>query len=51
MSAELFLLRSQVRITSSLSVNWYRWINIWTAILGHIFISLPAFFDAGRIHC
>ena len=35
--------------TSSLSVNQYRWINIWMAILGQILIPFPAFFDAGRI--
>ena len=28
-----------------MSVNQYRWINIWTAILGHIFIPLPVFFE------
>ena len=35
--------------TGSLSVNRYRWINIWTAILGHIFTSLPVFFEIARI--
>ena len=34
-----------VAVTGSLSVNRYRWINIWTAILGHIFIPLPVFFE------
>ncbi|CPR16812.1 hypothetical protein BN1221_02289 [Brenneria goodwinii] len=29
---------------SSLPVNQYRWINIWTSILGHILDSLPAVF-------
>ncbi len=32
-------------VTGSLSVNRYRWINIWMAILGHIFTSLPVFFE------
>ena len=35
--------------TSSLSVNQYRRINFWMAILGRILIPFPAFFDAGRI--
>ena len=35
--------------TGSLSVNRYRWINIWTAILGQFFARFPAFFDYGRI--
>ena len=30
--------------TSSLSVNQYRWINFWMAILGQNFIAFPAFF-------
>ena len=38
-----------VAVTGSLSVNRYRWINIWTAILGHIFTSLPVFFEIARI--
>ncbi|MDW3776397.1 hypothetical protein QWU01_06170 [Kluyvera cryocrescens] len=36
-------------VTGSLSVNQYRWINIWTAILGHIFTSLPVFFEMALI--
>jgi len=32
-------------VTGSLSVNRYRWINIWMAILGYFFTSLPVFFD------
>lgn len=35
--------------TSSLSVNQYRRINFWMAILGQILIPFPAFFDADRI--
>ncbi|AZI89671.1 DUF2684 family protein [Kosakonia sp. CCTCC M2018092] len=31
--------------TRSLSVNRSGRINIWTAILGYLFIPLPAFFD------
>ena len=27
-----------------MSVNQYRWINIWMAILGHLFIPFPAIF-------
>ncbi|RII71922.1 DUF2684 family protein [Serratia odorifera] len=29
---------------SSLSVNQYRWINIWTSILGYALAGLPVFF-------
>jgi hypothetical protein len=29
-----------------MSVNQYRWINIWTAILGHFFARFPVFFDS-----
>jgi hypothetical protein len=36
--------------TSSLSVNQYRWINFWTAILGQNFIAFPHFFDVARIN-
>jgi hypothetical protein len=36
--------------TSSLSVNQYRRINFWTAILGQILSPFPAFFDGGRIY-
>ncbi|WEF28864.1 hypothetical protein PYR66_03765 [Klebsiella aerogenes] len=36
--------------TSSLSVNQYRWINFWTAILGQNFIAFPHFFDVTRIN-
>ena len=39
----------RVAVTGSLSVNQYRWINIWTAILGHIFTSLPVFFEMALI--
>lgn len=35
--------------TSSLSVNQYRRINFWMAILGQILIPFPAFFDVLRI--
>ncbi|RWS59544.1 hypothetical protein DN586_00870 [Enterobacter cloacae] len=28
-----------------MSVNQYRWINIWTSILGHFFTRFPVFFD------
>ncbi|NTZ38360.1 hypothetical protein CA284_17540 [Enterobacter mori] len=35
----------QVFDTGSLSVNQYRWINIWTSILGHFFTRFPVFFD------
>ncbi|KTH68082.1 hypothetical protein ASV19_20915 [Enterobacter cloacae subsp. cloacae] len=28
-----------------MSVNQYRWINIWMAILGHFFARFPVFFD------
>jgi hypothetical protein len=34
--------------TRSLSVNQYRWINIWMAILGDLFIGMPVFFDTDR---
>ena len=40
----------RVAVTGSLSVNQYRWINIWTAILGQILSPFPAFFDGGRIY-
>ncbi|MCL2894211.1 hypothetical protein [Brenneria tiliae] len=33
---------------SSVSVNRYRWINIWMAILGHILALLPAVFSFSR---
>lgn len=36
--------------TSSLSVNQYRWINFWTAILGQNFVAFPHFFDITRIN-
>ncbi|QHO89149.1 hypothetical protein CHQ91_26760 [Klebsiella michiganensis] len=36
--------------TSSLSVNQYRWINFWTAILGQFLTPFPAFFDIRRIY-
>lgn len=36
--------------TSSLSVNQYRWINFWMAILGQNFIAFPHFFDIARIN-
>jgi hypothetical protein len=36
--------------TSSLSVNQYRRINFWTAILGQFLSPFPAFFDGGRIY-
>ncbi len=36
--------------TSSLSVNQYRWINFWMAILGQNFIAFPHFFDITRIN-
>ena len=36
--------------TSSLSVNQYRWINFWMAILGQFLSPFPAFFDGGRIY-
>ncbi|PDO71107.1 hypothetical protein CPZ29_26710 [Klebsiella oxytoca] len=36
--------------TSSLSVNQYRWINFWTAILGQFWTPFPAFFDIRRIY-
>ncbi|TCD26125.1 DUF2684 family protein [Lelliottia amnigena] len=39
----------QVNDTGSLSVNQYRWINIWTSILGHFLAQIPAFFDIARI--
>ncbi|MDI3361929.1 hypothetical protein QQF21_03375 [Lelliottia sp. V89_10] len=39
----------QVNNTGSLSVNQYRWINIWTAILGHFFARFPVFFDPALI--
>ncbi|OHY45209.1 DUF2684 family protein [Enterobacter roggenkampii] len=29
-----------------MSVNQYRWINIWMAILGHFFTRFPVFFDS-----
>ncbi|RJT23216.1 DUF2684 family protein [Buttiauxella izardii] len=31
-------------ISGSLTVNQYRWINIWTAILGYPLIRLPVIF-------
>ncbi|RRE37508.1 DUF2684 family protein [Klebsiella pneumoniae] len=33
-----------------MSVNQYRRINFWTAILGQILSPFPAFFDGGRIY-
>ncbi len=36
--------------TSSLSVNQYRRINFWMAILGQFLSPFPAFFDIGRIY-
>lgn len=36
--------------TSSLSVNQYRRINFWMAILGQFLSPFPAFFDGGRIY-
>ncbi|MCG8707594.1 hypothetical protein JHU04_000783 [Brenneria sp. 4F2] len=33
---------------SSLPVNRYRWINIWTSILGHVLFPLPAVFGFNR---
>ncbi|PCR23396.1 hypothetical protein CQA77_16990 [Klebsiella pneumoniae] len=33
-----------------MSVNQYRRINFWTAILGQILSPFPAFFDDGRIY-
>ncbi|PAC12813.1 hypothetical protein CD006_10575 [Enterobacter sp. 10-1] len=33
-----------------MSVNQYRRINFWTAILGQILIPFPDFFDAHRIY-
>lgn len=39
----------QVNDTGSLSVNLYRWINIWTAILGQFLSLFPAFFEIRRI--
>ncbi|RAU38430.1 DUF2684 domain-containing protein [Enterobacter sp. RIT418] len=36
----------KVNDTGSLSVNQYRWINIWTAILGHFLDRFPVFFDS-----
>ncbi|QAR48290.1 DUF2684 family protein [Kosakonia cowanii] len=35
--------------TRSLCVNRSGRINIWTAILGYLFIPLPAFFDLRRL--
>ncbi|AVR01224.1 hypothetical protein A8H26_00035 [Pluralibacter gergoviae] len=32
----------------SLSVNRYRWINIWMAILGQLRDQTPVFFDLRR---
>ncbi|PVD40115.1 hypothetical protein C5188_23860 [Serratia liquefaciens] len=34
----------QAKPLSSLSVNQYRWINIWTSILGQALAGLPVFF-------
>ena len=36
--------------TSSLSVNQYRRINFWMAILGQFLSPVPAFFDGGRMY-
>ncbi|HCV67770.1 MAG TPA: DUF2684 domain-containing protein [Serratia sp.] len=34
----------QAKPLSSFSVNQYRWINIWTSILGQALAGLPVFF-------
>ncbi|AUV03997.1 DUF2684 family protein [Escherichia coli] len=35
--------------TDCLSVNQYRWINIWMAILGYFLDPLPAFFEVTHV--